>query len=88
MPSCSRNSKADVYYNLASAYARLAKNADCQYMLQTSFQLRSINQFSCDRLLHDPDLEGMQGKAWFQTLLEGEVKGKKRCMPKELQGSN
>jgi tetratricopeptide (TPR) repeat protein len=75
MPSCSRDSKADAYYDLACVYARLSKEVDCQQMLQNSLQLRPINQFFHDWLLHDPDLEGMRGKAWFQILLEGEVNG-------------
>jgi hypothetical protein len=75
MPSCSQESKANVYYDLACVYARLSKEVDCQCMLQNSFQLRPINQFSRDWLLRDPDLEGEREKAWFQVLLEGEVNG-------------
>ncbi len=70
MPSCSQESKANVYYDLACVYARLSKEVDCQHMLQYSFLLRSINQFSRDWLLRDPDLEGVREKAWFQVLLE------------------
>jgi len=44
-------------------------------MLQIAFQRRPINQFLRDWLLHDPDLEGMREKAWFQALLEGEMNG-------------
>ena len=75
MPSCNRDMKADVYYDLACVYARLSKEVNCQHMLQNSLQLRPINQFFHDWLLRDPDLEGMRGKAWFQILLEGEVNG-------------
>jgi len=73
MPSCSQESKANVYYDLACVYARSLKEADCQRMLQMWFQLRHINQSSRDWLSRDPDLEGMREKAWFQALLEGEA---------------
>jgi tetratricopeptide (TPR) repeat protein len=73
MPSCSQESKANVYYDLACVYARLSKEVDCQRMLQISFQLRPINQFFRDWLSRDPDLERMREKAWFQALLEEEV---------------
>ena len=75
MPSCSQESKANVYYDLACVYARLSKEVDCQRMLQISFQLRPINQFFRDWLSRDPDLERMREKAWFQALLEEEVNG-------------
>jgi hypothetical protein len=75
MPSCSQESKANAYYDLACVYARLSKEIDCQRMLQISFQLRPIDQFFRDWLLHDPDLEEMREKAWFHALLEGEMIG-------------
>ncbi len=75
MPSCSQESKANVYYDLACVYARLSKEVDCQRMLQISFQLRPINQFFRDWLSRDPDLEGLREKVWFWALLEEEVNG-------------
>jgi tetratricopeptide (TPR) repeat protein len=69
LTSCNQEVKADAYCDLACVYARQNREDECRQMLQTSLQIRPLNPVFRDWLIHDPDLERVREKGWFQEII-------------------
>lgn len=66
LPSCSSDTRASAFYDLACVKARLDLESECRQLLTESNSLRALDK---QHTASDPDFESMRDIEWFKNLL-------------------